>query len=59
MLTIIEDDRQKDEEKDRAKFSGFVSFGRDSPHWARTSSFTRFLDYTQRLTTVVRTPLDE
>jgi hypothetical protein len=29
------------------------------PQWARTSSFTRFLDYTQWGTTVGRTPLDE
>ena len=28
-------------------------------HWARASSFTRFLDHTQRHTTVGRTPLDE
>jgi len=28
------------------------------PHWARASSFTRFLDHTQRRTTVGRTPLD-
>ena len=27
--------------------------------WARASSFTRFLDHTQRLTTVGRIPLDE
>jgi hypothetical protein len=27
--------------------------------WARASSFTRFLDHTQRCTTVGRTPLDE
>jgi len=32
---------------------------RDSPHWARASSFTRFLDHTQRRATVGRTPLDE
>jgi len=31
----------------------------NSPHWARASSFTRFLDHTQRRTTVGRTPLDE
>ena len=31
----------------------------DSPQWARASSFTRFLDHTQRRTTVGRTPLDE
>jgi len=30
-----------------------------SPQWARTSSFTRFLDHTQRRDTVGRTPLDE
>jgi len=33
--------------------------GGDSPQWARASSFTSFLDYTQRRTTVGRTPLDE
>ena len=32
---------------------------RDSPQWAMTSSFTRFLVHTQRRTTVGRTPLDE
>jgi hypothetical protein len=32
---------------------------RNSPHWARASSFTRFLDHTQRRTTVGRTRLDE
>ena len=36
----------------------FLSFGA-TPQWARGSSFTRFLDHTQRLTTVGRTPLDE
>ena len=29
------------------------------PKWARDSSFTRFLDHTQRRTTVGRTPLDD
>jgi len=29
------------------------------PKWARASSFTRFLDHTQRRTTGGRTPLDE
>jgi hypothetical protein len=38
---------------------GFVCFWRDSPQWARASSFTRFLDHTQRRNTVDRTPLDE
>jgi hypothetical protein len=37
----------------------FVRFCLDSPRWARASSFTRFLDYTQRRTTVGRTSLDE
>jgi len=32
---------------------------RKSPQWARVSSFTRFLEYTQRCSTVGRTPLDE
>jgi len=32
---------------------------RDSPHWAMASSFLRFLDHTQRRTTVGRTPFDE
>jgi hypothetical protein len=36
-----------------------VFFWRSSPQWARASSFTRFLDHTQRHTTVGRTPLDE
>jgi len=34
-------------------------FGATAPHWARASSFTRFLDHAQRRTTVGRTPLDE
>ena len=29
------------------------------PPWARASSFTRFIDHTQRRTTLGRTPLDE
>ena len=33
-------------------------FGRDSPQWARASSFTGFLDHTRRAT-VGRTPLHE
>ena len=37
----------------------FVCLWRDSPQWAMASSFTRFLDHTQRYTTVGRTPLDE
>ena len=37
----------------------FVCLWRDSPHRARASSFTRFLDHTQRRSTVGRTPLDE
>jgi hypothetical protein len=45
----------------RLLYVGFMSFFslRDSPQWARASSFTRFLDHTQRRTTVGRTPLDE
>ena len=34
-------------------------FWRDSPQLARASSFTRFLNHTQRRTTVGRTPLDK
>ena len=37
----------------------FLFILRDSPHWTRASSFTRFLDQTQRQPTVGRTPLDE
>ena len=37
----------------------FVYFWRNGPQWATVSSFTRFLDHTQRRTTVGRTPLDE
>jgi hypothetical protein len=39
--------------------SKFICFWRDSPHWDRASSFMRFLDHTQRRSTVGRTPLDE
>ena len=31
----------------------------DSPQWTRASSFTRYLDHTQELTTLCRTSLDE
>jgi hypothetical protein len=34
-------------------------FWRNSPQWARASSFTWFLDHIRRRTTVRRTPLDE
>jgi len=37
----------------------FFCFWSDSPQWDTTSSLTRFLDHTQRRTTVGRTPLDE
>ena len=33
--------------------------GATAPQWAMASSFTRFLDHTQRRNTVGRTPLDE
>ena len=38
---------------------GVNYFGATAPQWAWVSSFTRFLDHTQRRTTVGRTPLDE
>jgi hypothetical protein len=37
----------------------FVCCWRDSPQEAMASSFTRFLDHTNRSTTVGGTPLDE
>ena len=37
----------------------FVCFWHNRPQWARASSFTSYLDHTQRRTTVGRTPLDE
>ena len=37
----------------------FVCYWRYSPQWVRASSFTKFLDRTQRRTTVGRTPLDK
>jgi len=43
----------------RGEVRNFFFFWRDSPQWARASSFTRFLDHTQRRTTVGRTTLDE
>ena len=39
--------------------TGFVCYWRDSPQRARAFSFTRFLDHTQRRTTVGTTPLNE
>ena len=37
----------------------FFVFGPTAPQGTRASSFTRFLDHTQRRTTVGRTPLDD
>jgi len=37
----------------------FACFWCYSTQWATTSSFTRFLDHTQRRITISRTPLDE
>jgi len=37
----------------------YVYFRHNSPQGARASSFTRFLDHTQRRNTVSRTPPDE
>jgi hypothetical protein len=39
--------------------NGNLGKGCDSPQWARTSSFTKFLDHTKRRTTVGETSLDE
>ena len=36
-----------------------VYLAQQPPQWAMASSFTRFLDHTQRRITVGRTPLDE
>ena len=35
-----------------------VCFWHNGPQWVRISSFTRFLEHTQRHTTVGRTPVD-
>jgi hypothetical protein len=43
----------------RTTSSYMLLFLRNSPQWARASSFVRFLDHTQRRTTVGTTPLDE
>jgi hypothetical protein len=40
-------------------YIAYVYIFRNSPQWARASTFTRFLYHTQRHTTVGRTPLDE
>ena len=37
----------------------FFLFGATAPQWAKASLFTRFLNHTQRRTTVDRTPLNE
>ena len=39
-------------------FYSCIFFWRKSPQWVRASSFTSFLDHTQRCTIVGRTPLD-
>ena len=39
--------------------TNIFSFWRNSPQWARASSFTTSLDPTKRRTTVGRTPLDK
>jgi len=41
------------------KYTTFVCLCRDIPEWARASSFTRFLDHSQRRTRVGRTHLDK
>ena len=52
------DDDDDGDDFDETSFC-FVCFWGDSPRWAIVSTFTRFLDHTQRRTTVSRTPLDE
>jgi hypothetical protein len=42
-----------------AALDNLFFFWRNSPQWARASSFTKFLYHTQRRTTVGRTPPDE
>jgi len=42
-----------------ARISDFFFIWRNSPQWAMASSFTRFLEHTQRRTAVSTTPLDE
>jgi len=39
--------------------SNLYVFGATAPQWARAYSFRRFLDHTQRRTTVGKTLLDE
>ena len=41
------------------KIGAFFTFGATGRQWMGASSLTRFLDHTQRCTTVGRTPLDE
>jgi hypothetical protein len=42
----------------RSRWCSFLA-QQPPPPWAMANSFTRFLDHTQRLTTVGRTPLDD
>jgi hypothetical protein len=44
---------------DKVPWTNMFIFDATAPQWARASSFTRFLDHTQRRTSVSRTPLDE
>jgi len=64
LLTFHENHDATASVRTRRKWEIFVipvlfCFWHDSPQWARASTFTRFLDHTQRRTTLGRTPLDE
>jgi len=59
LMFICADIRLPDWQLTSSIWYTFVCFWRSSPTRARASSFTMFLDHTQRLITVGRTPLDE
>ena len=58
-VMFIEGGRPKQSEEDVSKFLFFLGGGAQQPPWTKASSFTRFLDHTQRHATVGKIPLNK
>ena len=56
---MLQNSSPKTKRRHSSVFQTFFFLWHNSPQWARASSFTRFLDHTQRRTTVSRSPLNE
>jgi hypothetical protein len=59
LLEKGERDKRPEKMHNEDLHDSFVCFWRDSLQWAMAFSFTRFLDHTQRRTTLGKTALDE